>query len=67
MRSIVESIFGVYVPVTTPVYDAEGAFLYDAVAEGAAGVDWTYVLGVALFGIVLYCALRMIEAVIRSV
>lgn len=67
MRAIVETIFGVYAPVTTPVYDAEGTFLYDAVAEGAAGVDWTYVLGVALFAIVLYCTLRMIEAVIRSV
>lgn len=67
MRSIVESIFGVYTPVTSPVYDADGAFLYDAVAEGAAGVDWTYVLGVLLFAIVLYCTLRMIEAVLKSV
>lgn len=67
MRDVVETIFGVYAPVTTPIYDAEGSYLYDAVVQGAAGVDWTYVLGVALFGIVLYCTLRMIEAVIRSI
>lgn len=67
MRSVVESIFGVYTPVMTSVYDDAGTYMGNAVAAGAAGVDWTYVLGVALFAIVLYCTLRMIEAVIRSV
>ena len=66
MQSLMLSIFGVYTPITTSVYADDGTYLGDVVAAGAAGVDWAYVLGIALFAIVLYCALRIMEAVIRS-
>lgn len=66
MQALMFSIFGAYTPVTTAVYDSSGAYVGDVVASGASGVDWAYVLGIALFAIVLYCALRIMEAVIRS-
>lgn len=66
MRQLVESIFGVYSPNLTAFYDETGQYVGDVVAAGAAGVDWQYICGVLLFGIALWCTLRMIEAVIRS-
>lgn len=45
MRDLIISIFGIYTPVT----DAAGTPL-----QGMAGVDWPYLAGVALFGLVLY-------------
>lgn len=66
MKDLMLSIFGTYSPIMTSVYDSEGNYIGDVVASGFAGVDWQYILGVCLFGVVLYCVLRMIEAVIRS-
>lgn len=66
IRDLMTSIFGSYTPVLTAVYDSDGTYLGDVVASGFAGVDWEYILGVFLFGIVLYCVLRIFEAVIRS-
>lgn len=48
MRDLIQTIFGVYTPVTYEVLGTDGAVLYTAVADGAAGVDWTYVAGVFL-------------------
>ena len=40
MEAILESIFGVYQPVTYSVAGADGT-VSEVVAAGAAGVDWT--------------------------
>lgn len=65
MRALIESIFGVYTPVTYDVLDAEGKLLYTAVADGAAGVDWPYVGGVLLFALVLYSFFRLLGVVFK--
>lgn len=52
MKEILIAIFGVYEPLVDPV---SGSYVY-----GVAGVDWPYVLGVLLFGVVLYCFLRLV-------
>lgn len=65
MRDLIETIFGVYTPVTYDVLDAEGAVLYTAVADGAAGVDWPYVGGVFLFALVLYSFFRLLGVVFK--
>lgn len=57
MKSILNTLFGVY----EPIVDASGVH-----AVGAAGVDWTYVLGVLLFAICLYSFFRIVGAVIQK-
>lgn len=67
MRDLIIAIFGTYSPVTTQVWN-ETEQVYDTVvASGAAGVDWTYVLGVFGFFLVLYCILRILGSVISRV
>ena len=51
MKELIVSIFGVYEPVATTV---------QVVASGLAGVDWPWVAGVLLFGIVLYSFFRLV-------
>lgn len=65
MRSIIEAIFGEYVPVTYSALDAGGEVV-DIIPAGLAGVDWTYVLGVVGFFLVLWCILRIIGGVISK-
>ena len=65
MRTLIEMIFGIYTPVTTDVFDAAGGYVGTTVAHGAAGVDWTYIGGVALFAIVLWSFFRLLGVVIR--
>ena len=65
MRALIESIFGVYTPVTYDVLGADGAVLYTAVADGAAGVDWPYVAGTFLFALVLYSFFRLLGVVFK--
>lgn len=56
MRDLIISIFGAYIPVT----DAAGTPL-----QGVAGVDWPYLTGVALFGLVLYSFFRLLGVVFK--
>lgn len=56
MQTVIENIFGVYTPVT----GADGV-----IPAGMAGVDWSYVAGVALFAIVLLCFFKIVGAVIK--
>ena len=56
MRDLIISIFGVYTPVT----NAAGTPL-----QGMAGVDWPYLAGVALFGLVLYSFFRLLGVVFK--
>lgn len=75
MQSIIESIFGTYTPVTYQVTEyiedtVNGVLIpntYDVIPAGLAGCDWTYILGVAVFIVTLYCVLRIIGAVISNV
>ena len=57
MRTVIESIFGVYVPVV----NTEGVAL-----EGMAGVDWPYIAGVVLFAIVLLCFFKLVGVVLKK-
>lgn len=70
-KEVLISLFGEYSPVTYMQYVTDPSTgLVDSVevvAAGAAGVDWAYILGITLFGIVLYSVLRILEAVIRNV
>lgn len=65
MREIIESIFGTYIPIFYETHDAEGNIL-EVIPAGFAGVDWTYVLGVLGFFVVLYCVLRIVGSVISK-
>lgn len=58
MRSVIYDLFGVY----TPVYytDSDGI---DIIPSGMAGVDWTWVAGVILFAITLYCVFRLVGVI----
>jgi len=66
MKDLIISIFGEYEPVmsqaiATTVEDGYTSYdLVDVVASGAAGVDWAWVMGVALFAIVLYSMFRIL-------
>lgn len=66
MKDLILTIFGAYEPVTTTaayvVPGAEGSTLEEVqvIASGLAGVDWPWVAGVLLFGIVLYSLLRLV-------
>ena len=62
MRDLISTLFGSYTP---PTYtETVGEVTREVIPAGAAGVDWTYVLGVLAFLLVLYCILRIFGAVI---
>lgn len=63
MKDLIESIFGVYTPVMTESELSDGTIV-SVVADGAAGVDWAYILGVLGFFLVVYCILRIIGGII---
>lgn len=65
MRDLLIQIFGAYQPVTTTVFDATGEAI-SVVASGMAGVDWPYIAGVLLFGLVLYCFFRLVGVVLSK-
>ena len=66
MKDLIISIFGVYEPVMTEVAYTEtvdgvaSTYFYDAVASGAAGLDWPWIIGVFLFSIVLWSLFRLL-------
>lgn len=66
MLSLIESIFGTYVPVTYQVYDAATQAYESVIPSGSAGVDWPYVLGVLGFFLMLYCIMRLIGGVFHG-
>lgn len=55
IREFMQAIFGDYIPVSYT--DGAGNSIIPA---GVAGVDWQYVLGVALFCIIVYSLLRIV-------
>lgn len=58
MRTLIQSIFGVY----TPLLDSQGQ-----VIKGISGVDFEYLVGVFLFGICLFSIFRILGVVIKNV
>lgn len=72
MKALIQSIFGTYVPITYDTFQTaidsttgqETSVLVEVIPNGLSGVDWTYVLGVVAFLIMLYCILRIIGGVI---
>lgn len=71
LKSMVTSIFGEYTPVTTTSVISETVgndthqYLVETVAPGAAGVDYEWVAGVALFAIMLYCLMKLLGGVLK--
>lgn len=71
LKDLMRSIFGEYTPVLTTIAVIETVdnvtttTLVDAVAEGAAGVDWEYLSGVALFGILLFCLMKLLGGILK--
>ena len=72
MKDLIISLFGEYQPVTYLQYftytTAEGEVLLDwneVVAHGLAGVDWPWIAGVFLFGIVLYSFFRLLGVLFK--
>lgn len=65
MKDVLLSIFGAYEPVTTTAITATGEAV-SVIASGMAGVDWPYVFGVLLFGLVLYCFFRLVGVLLSK-
>ncbi len=69
LKAVIRTIFGTYEPVTTTaVYietvDGETVTtLVDVVAAGTAGVDYEYIAGVFLFGIMLFCMFKLLGGI----
>jgi len=66
MSEILQSIFGVYTPITTEVYSDAGEYVGTVVASGMAGVDWQYLAGVALFAIVLISVFKLLGVILKN-
>ena len=71
LKSMVTSIFGEYTPITTTSVISETVgnetrqYLVETVAPGAAGVDYEWIAGVVLFGIMLFCLMKLLGGVIK--
>jgi len=71
LKALVTSIFGSYTPVTTTTVVTETAgndtyqYLVEVVADGAAGVDYEWCAGVFLFGILLFCLMKLLGGVLK--
>lgn len=71
LKALIISIFGEYTPVMTTLTVTETidgvttTTLIDGVAEGAAGVDFEWLAGVFLFGILLYCLMKLLGGVLK--
>ena len=59
LAQFMQALFGVYQP--NGYEDASGNFV---VASGFAGVDWQYVLSVAIFCLVVYCLFKLLGGII---
>ena len=66
--SVITSLFGTYTPRTQTVTEflSDGSTVsYTEVVPGVAGLDWSWVASVALFGMVLYCVFRLIGGLFK--
>lgn len=71
MKALVTSIFGEYTPITTTAVVTETVgndthqYLVETVASGAAGVDYEWLASVFLFGILLFCLMKLLGGVLK--
>ena len=71
LKALISSIFGEYTPVTTTAVITEtvgenvNQYLVETVAPGAAGVDYEWLAGVFLFGILLFCLMKLLGGVLK--
>lgn len=71
LKSLIISIFGEYTPVMTTAIVTETVdnetttTLFDVVAGGAAGVDYAWIAGVFLFGILLFCLMKLLGGILK--
>lgn len=71
LKALVASLFGKYTPVTTTAVVTETVgndthqYLVETVAPGAAGVDYEWLSGVFLFGILLFCLMKLLGGVLK--
>ena len=66
--TVLVDIFGEYTPRTQTVttYFADGTSINAVeIVPGVAGLDWVWLASVTLFGVVIYCILRMIGGVLK--
>ena len=62
------SIFGEYSPRTQTVttYFADGSYVTSVeVVSGLAGLDWVWLTSVGLFGLFLFCLMRLLGGVVK--
>ena len=70
LKAVIRSVFGTYQPnmttaaITETVDGETVTTLVDVVADGAAGVDYEYLAGVLLFGIMLFCLFKLLGGVL---
>lgn len=71
LKALVVSIFGEYHPVMTTslVSETVGDDVYqyyvETVAPGSAGVDYEWLAGVFLFGILLFCLMKLLGGILK--
>ncbi len=67
LSATMEDIFGAYTPLTYQVTTVSGGTttVTTEIVPGLAGVDWPYLGGVCLFGVMLYCLYRLIGGVLK--
>lgn len=61
MRDIIVNLFGTYTPVTYT--DGNNVAV---IPDGFAGVDWSWLSGVLLFALTLYCVLRILGGAFKK-
>lgn len=67
IRAVLEALFGEYQPRTQTVthYLEDGfSVTYDEYVPGLAGMDWTWIASVLVFGLMLFCLFRLLGGVI---
>ena len=71
LKALVSSIFGEYTPITTTsvitqtVGNDTYQYLVETVAPGSAGVDYEWLASVFLFGILLFCLMKLLGGVLK--
>lgn len=68
IKTLIESILGIYEPVVTDIYSTTEPYEYigSQVANGAAGVDWVYIAGCIMLALTLYCVFRIIGSLFNA-
>lgn len=66
MREFLQSVLGVYSPITYDTYQMidEQMVVVDVIPAGVAGVDWLYVLSGVAFILCVYSVFRILGGLI---